>query len=388
MTPATGTPTKIYLHGYLAEKYSKEPITLYVRSVRDAVRGLGSAFGRGFTSDIQADNWHFVKGDALDTSISPVDPTTVISQEEIDFPITYDTLHIYPRIEGAGVIAGLITALGTALGGGTVAGGIVAGTFGGFLVANATNIAVSLIVLAASSAVNAVVSAVNSPSIDYDKAEVDRKASFLYNGVVNVTEQGGPVSLIYGEHMCGSTVISSDILSDQIGIAENEIDIVDSNFWDPSIGTWTGNNCVVSKAGGKLLITKSVAAGNLCFAEVSFVVPSLTRYYVTVEYDAVHTSVVEVNGVTMREYTTLLVEAKDDANLLGTAEAIPKVIYDSAGDTTSRKAVARFSFGTLLLQGTTRLVIYPGLDRPLNDVLTIHSIHIKSDTSNPFGLIL
>jgi predicted phage tail protein len=52
----------------------------------------------------------------------------------------------------------------------------------------------------------------NTPKVgNYDNQSVDKKKSFIYNGPVNVMEQGGAVPLVYGRHLCGSTVISSSI---------------------------------------------------------------------------------------------------------------------------------------------------------------------------------
>ena len=45
---------------------------------------------------------------------------------------------------------------------------------------------------------------------DYLQAETpENKPSFVFNGPVNVQEQGGPVPIIYGRIRCGSTVISA-----------------------------------------------------------------------------------------------------------------------------------------------------------------------------------
>jgi len=52
-------------------------------------------------------------------------------------------------------------------------------------------------------------------SIDPNARE-DDKASFLFNGVVNVQEQGHPEPLVYGRFRVGSVVIGSSIVDEQV----------------------------------------------------------------------------------------------------------------------------------------------------------------------------
>lgn len=52
---------------------------------------------------------------------------------------------------------------------------------------------------------------------DYSTRErADERPSFIFNGAVNTTEQGGPVPVVYGRMVVGSTVISGGIVSEQI----------------------------------------------------------------------------------------------------------------------------------------------------------------------------
>lgn len=44
----------------------------------------------------------------------------------------------------------------------------------------------------------------------------DSRASFIYNGPVNTSSQGGCVPLVMGEFYCGSVVVSSDLTSERI----------------------------------------------------------------------------------------------------------------------------------------------------------------------------
>ena len=49
-----------------------------------------------------------------------------------------------------------------------------------------------------------------------DQARPDDRPSFFFNGVVNNTQQGGPVPLVFGRHLVGSVVISGSLNSEQV----------------------------------------------------------------------------------------------------------------------------------------------------------------------------
>jgi predicted phage tail protein len=49
-----------------------------------------------------------------------------------------------------------------------------------------------------------------------DMARPDDRPSFLFNGVTNNTQQGGPVPLLFGRHLVGSVVVSGGLNSEDI----------------------------------------------------------------------------------------------------------------------------------------------------------------------------
>jgi predicted phage tail protein len=49
-----------------------------------------------------------------------------------------------------------------------------------------------------------------------DKARPDDRPSFLFNGVTNNTQQGGPVPLVYGTHLVGSIVVSAGLNTEEV----------------------------------------------------------------------------------------------------------------------------------------------------------------------------
>lgn len=58
--------------------------------------------------------------------------------------------------------------------------------------------------------------ALNTPKAQAARAAEDERASFLFNGAVNVVEQGGAVPCHYGRCIIGSTVVSAGIDTEQI----------------------------------------------------------------------------------------------------------------------------------------------------------------------------
>lgn len=46
---------------------------------------------------------------------------------------------------------------------------------------------------------------------NYQTGQVDQRASFLFDGAVNVAEQGGPIPIVYGTYRVGSVVVGSGL---------------------------------------------------------------------------------------------------------------------------------------------------------------------------------
>lgn len=58
--------------------------------------------------------------------------------------------------------------------------------------------------------------AVQSATQPTDFARPEDRPSFMFNGPVNNTQQGGPVPLVFGTHLTGSVVISASLNSEDI----------------------------------------------------------------------------------------------------------------------------------------------------------------------------
>lgn len=144
------------------------------------------------------------------------DNSTINSEEECKLTLgNTNTIHIFPEIEGKSrgllVVVGIAliaTGVGAAAGGATLGAGLGATTALGISAGTAILLGASLVVS----------SMMQPPKLgDATQAEsADNKPSFMYNGAVNVIEQGGPVPVVFGRFRVGSTVISAGIDVEQI----------------------------------------------------------------------------------------------------------------------------------------------------------------------------
>jgi predicted phage tail protein len=55
-----------------------------------------------------------------------------------------------------------------------------------------------------------------TPDAATDRAAPDDRPSFLFNGVTNNSQQGGPVPLVFGTHLVGSVVINASLNAEDI----------------------------------------------------------------------------------------------------------------------------------------------------------------------------
>lgn len=361
----------VYLHGSLGDNYTREPITIYARDIHDVVRGLTCNLGKKFLTEIRSGSWHVSVGKRETESDEPVEGDKFITEAAKGVVISQEEIHIYPKMEGALVTIGtLISGIGTATGSATLVGAgaslstfATSATLGSFV----ANVAVTI---AASAALSAVVSAINTPKMEYDKAEVDRNPSFLYNGVVNVVEQGGPVPLVYGLHMAGSTVISAYMQSEElIGYTKNLIPPVDSNVWlDPS-DNWTEVGATLESLAGDLVITKTAAIGSFGGVELAFSLADNTTYRASIrvplDFDQV------IYGIPYSD--DIILDVYDGTTQLG----YTKVRLVSVDTETSITANPSFLFTTLATQVTPRLRIYSDIDNPPGTVRYLELIKIE-----------
>lgn len=196
----------VQLHGALAAEFGST-FRLDVRSPAEAIRLLEANFPGRFVRAMR-DKWFRVARRADGPCIAECELHMQTSAPEIHLEPAPENIHIEPEIKGGfkaffglffggGLLSSVFTPLGLPLVGGAGVGGALGG-FGSIL------IGITII------GVIALISGALTPK-EKDKENADERSSFLFQGAVNQSEQGGPVPLIYGEFLVGSTVISGGI---------------------------------------------------------------------------------------------------------------------------------------------------------------------------------
>jgi predicted phage tail protein len=187
-----------------------------VRSPAEAVRALIVQIG-GFRQALRDGHYRIVKARS--------DIAQSLDLEELKLRLgRAREIHIVPVIAGAAsgwgkilagvAIIGLAIAAPYALG---LAGGLSAGlTVGGTTLLSFGQIAG----FGAAVALGGIAQMLSpAPKLAGGSASTDRKESFLFGSADNVTTQGGPVPLVFGEWVTGSTVISVGLTTEDTSSA-------------------------------------------------------------------------------------------------------------------------------------------------------------------------
>jgi predicted phage tail protein len=190
---------RIKLYGQLAKFIGKRVLHADVASAAEAVRFLLA-------------NWPELEQHMADqhyrVSVGDYD----LALEELHHPAGQQEIKIVPVVAGAGGAVGRILA-GVAL----VALTIVTGGFGGAAIGlfGAGTLAVGTVALGVGASlilggVAELLSPVPKATTGMD-GEADPRKSYSFSGIQNVSRQGVPVPVIYGETIVGSIVISASI---------------------------------------------------------------------------------------------------------------------------------------------------------------------------------
>ena len=191
----------IYLHGSLGKKYGTGKFSIYGSSIKDVICGLSSNLDPSFKQTIREGEWHITKGKQSQNSDLPDNNDTFVSNEEVELSTNTQEIHIYPKVKGAGGVWRVV--LGVVL---IIVGILLVAYAGGAGADYAFTAGAGLIIGGIASLLT------KSPKLGgYESAEVDQRPSFLFNGIVNVVEQGGPVPVVCGRHRTGSTVIGASM---------------------------------------------------------------------------------------------------------------------------------------------------------------------------------
>lgn len=197
---------KIKLYGKLAEFVGTNEFEVnssVVKTPLNAVRFLTSNF-KGLEKHILKNNYQVKVGNSF------------IEENELNFPIGKQNIHIIPVIQGSGgvgrIVGGIaLVGLGIATGGAGfslfTAKGWAAATFG----TKALVYGGGLMALSGASSLLTP----QPPTPDFQSGQ-DPRISFNFSGIQNVTRAGTPIPLIYGEIFTGSVVISAQVDTEQV----------------------------------------------------------------------------------------------------------------------------------------------------------------------------
>ena len=199
---------EIYLHGELAEKYGSDPIYLDVKTPHMLAKALCHRFGVEFKQYFKETYFKFVVKDG--------DKEKYVANEmDAEYEMPDDAeVHITPAVEGSGRFGQII--LGVIL----IVVGIIIAPAGGL-----SGISQYMVMAGIGLVVGGVAQLLMpTPKMDdYTGAErAENKPNFVFNGAVNVYEQGGPVPLCYGRVKAGSVVISAGFDVEQIPYHRNQ----------------------------------------------------------------------------------------------------------------------------------------------------------------------
>ena len=195
---------KIKLYGKLAKFIGHRVLEADVASAAEAVRFLLA-------------NWPELEAHMNDQHYRVSIGTYDIDLEELHHPAGAAPISFVPAVAGAGatgrIIAGVLlvaVAIAFPLIGATAAQ-IAAGTTISTISANIALVGAGLIITG--------VAELLTPIPKIGGAEDDPRKSYSFSGVQNVSRQGVPVPIVYGEMIVGSIVISAGISTDKVEVA-------------------------------------------------------------------------------------------------------------------------------------------------------------------------
>jgi predicted phage tail protein len=211
----------VVLHGALGAQFGAS-FDLDVKSPVEAIRALIVQV-KGFRQALREGHYRVLR------------LTEALELEELKLRLGRATeIHIVPVIEGSAsgwgkiltgvAIIGLAIAAPYALG---MAGGLSA-TFGGISAIGFSGISFGTVAgLGAAVALGGVAQMLSpAPTLAGGSAAVDRRDSFLFGSADNVTAQGVPVPLVFGEFVVGSVVISAGLSTEEIGTDPLSIGVI------------------------------------------------------------------------------------------------------------------------------------------------------------------
>lgn len=201
----------LVLHGAPRQKFGKS-FQMDADTIPMMVRGIGSQVN-GFMQMMREGRFKVV----VDGKKFDVDQVQMELGDKKE-------IHITPVLEGSGgwgkaIIGAIIIGFAIVASGGTLAAplaGMAGSAFsvGGAAVTWGTVAQIGAAV--ALSGVAQILSPAPQTGNALDAQGADQRPSFVFNGTTNVSEQGGPMPVVYGRFRVGSVIGSVDISTEQV----------------------------------------------------------------------------------------------------------------------------------------------------------------------------
>lgn len=193
----------IHFTGKLAQ-FSKKPVQIDADTTQMMIQGLIQMFGPRFRQMVRDGNWHLTRNKKL-KDVKSYDDT--ISEDELNFNLGR-TVEIWmcPAVKAKSAVARIV--VGVIL----IVVGVFTTWFGGAGI-YAINAGIALIM-------GGVVELLTPKPKVGQQSQAGQNPSFLFNGTVNVTEQGGAVPIVYGRvPRASSLVLSAGMTTEKMTIA-------------------------------------------------------------------------------------------------------------------------------------------------------------------------
>jgi predicted phage tail protein len=195
----------VYVHGAAGRTFGRR-FRLDVQSPAEAVRAL-MMLRPGLRAVLRVGWWRVIVG--------PARIRNGVTAEQLNMHMGSQPLHLVPATPpaggGSGKSIGSII-LGSVL---IIAGAVMTIFSWGTLGPIGVSLMLSGVSMVAGGIAGLLTTTPGMPD-PTTQAKPDDRPSFLFNGVVNNSQQGVPVPLIFGRHLVGSIVVSAGLTSEDI----------------------------------------------------------------------------------------------------------------------------------------------------------------------------
>lgn len=199
---------KVRLYGELAKEAGNELWELAVSSVRETINALHH-LSKGATTRYIAQHNDKVRW-RVKVNERVIDGSQPSVADELMIERDIESIDIYPVMEGAGGMGILEAILGAVL---IVVGIVLFATgVGAALGAFGAQLEAGLVLAGAAAFLGGLVSLFSTPSKTKQQKQTGTP-SYLFSGVANTQDQGGPVPVAYGNVIIGSQTISAFVIN-------------------------------------------------------------------------------------------------------------------------------------------------------------------------------